>query len=509
MSQLSPILILGLVIGYFILLMLVSFFTGRKAQNEDFFIGGRKSPWYLVAFGMVGATLSGVTFISIPGVIGATPELMQELTGEATVKQNIQFSYMQMVFGYLLGYAVIALVLLPVYYRLNLTSIYTYLEQRFGISSYKTGAAFFLISRVIGASFRLFLVAIVLQKFVMDAYGIPFFATVAITILLIWVYTFRGGIKTIVWTDTLQTACMLTAVVLTIIAIGQAMDQNIAELATTVRQSEYVKMFFFEEGWSDPNNFFKQFFAGALITIVMTGLDQDMMQKNLTCKNLGDAQKNVFAFSLVLVVAKFLFIVLGALLYIYSDYINLQIPVRQDQLYPTLALQHLSPAIGIVFVLGLIAAAYSSADSALTALTTSFCVDFLNFEKSEKPESEKKQTRFYVHISFSVLLLIVIIVFNAINDDSVINKLFQIASYTYGPLLGLFSFGMLTKSGVKDKFVPIICIAAPILTYVLNGVLIANGINLGFLLLALNGLLTFLGLWMISMRTTSTQILSA
>ncbi len=500
MSQLSPTLIIGLIIGYFLLLILVSFLTSRKAANEDFFIAGRKSPWYLVAFGMVGATLSGVTFISIPGVVGATPELMQELTGESTVKQNIRFSYMQMVFGYMLGYIVIALVLLPVYYRLNLTSIYTYLEQRFGVSSYKTGAAFFLISRVIGASFRLFLVAIVFQKFVMDAYGVPFWVTVGITIFLIWVYTFRGGIKTIVWTDALQTTCMLTAVILTIIAIGQAMDQNVGELVTTVRESEYAKMFFFEEGWSDPNNFFKQFFAGALITIVMTGLDQDMMQKNLTCKNLGDAQKNIFTFSIVLFVAKFLFLVLGALLYIYSDYINLQIPLRQDQLYPTLALEHLSPAIGIVFVLGLIAAAYSSADSALTSLTTSFCVDFLNFEKSEKLESQKKRTRFIVHISFSVLLLISIIIFDAINDDSVINALFQIAGYTYGPLLGLFSFGMLTRRSLRDAFVPFICIAAPILTYLLNNLLIANGITLGFALLALNGVLTFLGLLLISIE---------
>ncbi|MEM6697123.1 MAG: sodium:solute symporter, partial [Bacteroidota bacterium] len=364
------------------------------------------------------------------------------------------------------------------------------------------GATFFLISRVLGASMRLFLVAIVLQKFVMDSFGIPFFATVSMTILLIWIYTFRGGIKTIVWTDSLQTICMLVAVILTILGIGKAMNTDVNGLISMVRESEYSKTFFFNEGWSDPNNFFKQFFAGALITIVMTGLDQDMMQKNLSCRNLKDAQKNMFTLSIILVFVNLLFLTLGALLYIYADHINLEVPARVDQLYPTLALENLtqtlSPSIGVVFVLGLIAAAYSSADSALTSLTTSFCVDFLDFEKSERSEEAKKRTRLFVHIGFSVLLLIVIMIVNAMDDDSIINKLFTFAGYTYGPLLGLFAFGMFTKRTLKNSFVFPVCVAAPILTYFLNMGLSAVGVNVGFLLLALNGLLAFVGLLLIS-----------
>ncbi|MEM1325846.1 MAG: sodium:solute symporter [Bacteroidota bacterium] len=501
MNQLTPALILTLVGGYFLLLILISYLTSRKADSDDFFVGGRQSPWFVVAFGMIGASLSGVTFISVPGAVGATPELMEMLTGKATVRPNVFFSYMQLVFGYVLGYAVIALVLLPIYYRMNLTSIYTYLGNRLGVSSYKTGAAFFLLSRVIGASFRLFLVAIVLQKFVMDAYGVPFWLTVFLTILLIWIYTYRGGIRTIVWTDTLQTLCMLGAVILTIFAIGNAFDTNFFGLVGIVQESEYSRMFFFDEGWSDPNNFVKQFLGGALITIVMTGLDQDMMQKNLSCRNLRDAQKNMFTLSIVLVFVNLLFLMLGALLYLYADQIGLAIPARTDQLYPTLALQHLSPVIGIAFVLGLIAAAYSSADSALTALTTSFCVDFLNFGTQNRSEQEKQRTRLVVHVGFSILLLAVIIGFKSLNNDSVINNLFTFATYTYGPLLGLFSFGMFTNRRiVQPLLVPVICIVAPVATYLLDQYLTSMGVTLGFLTLALNGVLTFLGLWVVSQR---------
>jgi Na+/proline symporter len=500
MLELSPNLIVSIILCYFFLLIIISFFTSRNVSSEDFYVAGRKSPWFVVAFGMIGSSLSGVTFISIPGVVGATPEFMEQLTGQATVRQNIQFSYMQIVFGYFLGYAVIALVLLPIYYRLKLTSIYSYLEDRLGVSSYKTGAAFFIISRTIGAAFRLFLVALVMQRFVMDAYGIPFWATVAISILLIWIYTFRGGIKTIVWTDTLQTSFMLVAVVFTIIYIGKAMNQNIGQLITSVVESEYSKMFFFEKGWEDPNNFFKQFISGALITIVMTGLDQDMMQKNLTCRNLRDAQKNMFTFSSVLIVVNLLFLTLGAMLYLYATNINFEPMLRTDELYPTLALQHLPAFVGILFVLGLIAAAYSSIDSALAALTTSFCVDFLNLEKRTQPETTKKRTRFFVHIGFSILMFIVIIIFNAINNDSVINKLFQIAGYTYGPLLGLFSFGMFTKWYLRNALVPVVCIAAPVITYVLDIWLASQNVNIGFLTLALNGILTFVGLWLIAKK---------
>lgn len=486
--KLSPELILGVVSLYFLLLMAVSYFTSRDADNADFFTAGKKSPWFLVAFGMIGASLSGVTFISIPGAIGAGGG-------------NQAFSYMQMVLGYLVGYAVIATVLMPLYYRLNLTSIYGYLEQRFGFMAYKTGAGYFLLSRIIGASFRLYLVAIVLQKFVMQPFGIPFWATVSITILLIWIYTFRGGIKTIVWTDTLQTTCMLLAVILTIGAIGNALDTDLSGLFTLVKNSEYSQMFFFEGGWSDANNFFKQFISGALIALVMTGLDQDMMQKNLSCKTLGEAQKNMFTFSIILVFANLLFITLGALLYIYATSVGIEIPAKADQLYPTIALQYLSPTIGIVFILGLIAAAYSSADSALTALTTSFCVDFLDFEKSLKEDEEaKKKIRWKVHIGFSVLLLITILIFNAVSNDSVINEVFKAAGFTYGPLLGLFAFGLLSNRQIQDRFVLPVCLVAPVVTYLINrfSADLLGGFEFGSMIILLNGFLTFIGLIIIS-----------
>ncbi len=482
-NQLTPAIIVGIIAAYFMVLMLISYVTGRNSDNTDFFIAGRQSPWYLVAFGMVGATLSGVTFISVPGWVEAS-----------------QFSYMQMVIGYLLGYFVIATVLMPMYYKLNLTSIYTYLDQRFGNASYKTGAGFFLLSRTIGASFRLYLVAIVLQQFVMESFGIPFWATVLITILLIWIYTFQGGIKTIVWTDTLQTFCMLSAVILTVIAIGQKMDLSFGGLVQTVADSPYSQTFFFEGGWGDPKNFIKQFLAGASIAIVMTGLDQDMMQKNLSCRSIGDAQKNMFWFSIALVIAKLLFLCLGALLFIYANQVGITIPERSDLLYPTIALNHLSPFIGIMFLLGLIAAAYSSADSALTALTTSFCIDILDFEKKKTSEAVQKRTRLKVHIGFSILLFFVILLFWFINNDAVIAAIFTVASYTYGPLLGLYTFGFFTKRKVNDSLVPYICIASPILTYLINAnsELLLFGYKFGFELLILNGLLTFLGLAFIS-----------
>ncbi len=487
-QQLTPALILGIILGYFLLLIIVSYFTGKDASNETFFLAGRRSPWFVVAFGMIGASLSGVTFISIPGAVGA---------GGA----NQAFSYMQIVFGYLLGYAVIALVLLPLYYRLNLTSIYTYLEQRLGFFAYKTGAAYFLLSRAIGAAFRLFLVAIVLQRFVMEAYGIPFWLTVLVTIALIWVYTFRGGIKTIVWTDTLQTLCMLVAVIITIIVIGQVLEMDLPGLVAMIRNSEYSQVFFFSGGWNDPNNFFKQFFSGALITIVMTGLDQDMMQKNLTCRSLRDAQKNMFTFSFILVFVNALFLALGALLYIYAANVGLELPVRSDQLYPVIAIQHLPPIAGIVFVLGLIAAAYSSADSALTSLTTSFSVDFLNIQDENIPQEQKRRTRTIVHISASLILFLIVLFFAALNNDAVINQLFRAAGYTYGPLLGLFGFGILTKRNIKDSWKVIaICLAAPIISFLIDiySVKILFGFQFGFLILAVNGLLTFAGLWLIS-----------
>lgn len=492
-ESLNPGIILGVIIGYFALLMVVSFFTGKDSGNENFFLGGRQSPWYLVAFGMIGASLSGVTFISVPGWVA-----------------DSQFSYMQMVLGYLLGYLVIATVLMPMYYRLNLTSIYTYLEQRLGFFSYKTGAAFFLLSRVIGASFRLFLVALVLQEFVMSAYGIPFAMTVLMTIVLIWIYTFRGGIKTIVWTDSLQTLCMLVAVIFTVIAISQKLDLDFSGLIDTVSASQYSQVFFFEDGWMDKKNFFKQFISGASIAIVMTGLDQDMMQKNLSCKNIKEAQMNMCSFSIVLVFANLLFLTLGALLFIYAGEVGIEIPTRvvggevkqaTDLLYPKIALQHLSPAVGIIFILGLIAAAYSSADSALTALTTSFCVDFLGFEKQKEENTrQQKITRFVVHVGFSLLLFFVILIFYYINDTAVISQIFTAAGYTYGPLLGLYAFGFFTSRAVQDPLVPVICILSPCLTFLIDrySETLFFGYKFSFELLLINGLLTFIGLLLLS-----------
>lgn len=487
MGDWNPIYIVLIIAAYFGLLMFISYWTSRGADNDTFFIGNRDSPWYLVAFGMIGASLSGVTFISIPGWV-----------------EGSQFSYMQMVFGYLPGYFFIAFVLMPLYYRLRLTSIYTYLEERFGKTSYKTGSAFFLLSRVIGASFRLYLVALILQNFVFVklGWGIPFALTVIIAIALIYVYTFRGGIKTIVWTDTLQTAFMLLAVVISVIFIGKELDLNLSGIVSTVKQSEYSQMFFFEDGWSDSKNFFKQFLSGALIAIVMTGLDQDMMQKNLSCRNLKDAQKNMVWFSSTLIFVNLIFLALGALLYIYIGEMNIERPYMMvagekifssDLIFPEVAINHLPALGGVVFLLGLTAAAYSSADSALTALTTAFCVDFLGMKEG----NDRKSTRRIVHIGFSVILVVVILVFREFDDGKgVISAVFKAAGYTYGPLLGLFAFGLLTNWRVRDKWVPIVCIASPILCYIvnMNSEEWLAGYQFGFELLLLNGLATFLGL---------------
>lgn len=478
----SSFFILSLIASYFGLLILISYLTTKNSDQNTFYNGNKQAPWYLVAYGMIGASLSGITFISIPGVVGNVDGL------------NGQFSYMQVVLGYLLGYFVIAQVLLPLYYKLNLTSIYTFLEQRFGQYSYKTGAFFFLLSRTIGAAFRLFLVATVLQLAVFQSWGVPFEITVVITILLIWIYTFKGGIKTIIYTDTLQTTFMLLSVILTVYYIAQEFNWGATELVSAIDQGGMSKWFFWD--WKSPNNFFKQFFSGAFIAIVMTGLDQDMMQKNLACKNLGEAKKNVFTFSIILFFVNLLFLTLGALLYLYAANKGIEIPSKTDQLFPMLALNNFTPLIGGLFILGIIAAAYSSADSALTALTTSFCIDFLGFEK----KGTNIKTRTYVHIGFSVLLLLVIILFNRINNDSVISELFKVAGYTYGPLLGLFAFGMITKRPVRDRLVPIICILSPTICYFINkfSVELLNGYKFGFEILILNGFLTFVGLYILS-----------
>jgi len=479
----SPTSILLLIAGYFGLLILISYFTGKEDSNAAFFKANKSAPWYLVAFGMIGASLSGVTFISVPGAIEAK-----------------QFGYLQVVLGYFFGYLIIAYVLLPLYYKLNLTSIYTYLKDRFGMVSYKTGSVAFLISRTVGASFRLFLVAKVLQLLVFDLFDIPFAITVMITIALIWLYTFKGGIKTIIFTDTLQTLFMLISVVVTIVFLASALDLNsIGELITYTKESNLSKVFFFDDG-NDSQYFWKSFLSGIFITITMTGLDQDMMQKNLTCRNLKDAQKNMVTFSIVLIFVNILFLVLGLMLTNYAA-IN-GITASKDDLFPTIAML---PEIGIVtsafFLLGLIAAAYSSADSALTSLTTSFCFDILDIEN--KPETERKNLRKRVHIGFSVVLILVILLFDLIfKDVSVIWELFKAAGYTYGPLLGLFAFGLISKSQIKDKFVWIIAIAAPLLSYMLNmySKELFNGYEIGFEILIINGLLMFLGLLLIKKK---------
>lgn len=475
----NPLLVISIIAGYFGLLIFISYLTSRNADNNTFFTGNRQSPWYLVAFGMIGASLSGVTFISVPGEVGSS-----------------SFSYFQLVLGYLLGYLVIGTVLMPLYYRLNLVSIYTYLEQRFGFWSYKTGAFFFLLSRTIGSSFRLFLVAGVLQIAFFDAIKVPFSVTVFVTIFLIWLYTFKGGIKTIVWTDTLQTLFMLLAVGFSILLIGKELNYSFDDIVDHIQSSRYSQIFYWD--WQTGKNFFKQFFAGAFIAIVMTGLDQDMMQKNLTCRNIKDAQKNMFWFSITLVFVNFLFLSLGALLYLYASEKGIEIPARTDNLYPTLALQHFHIVVGILFLLGITAAAYSSADSALTALTTSFCVDILDFKK--KPEKRQKKIRMLVHVGFSVLTFVVILLFKALNDDSVIVSVFKAAGYTYGPLLGLYAFGLFTKKPVRDKWVPLVCILAPVLSYLINiySEQLLWGYRFGFEILILNGFLTFMGLLALS-----------
>ncbi len=482
----KPILLMLIIAGYFALLLVISLITGRNAGNRAFFLGNRRSPWYVVAFGMIGASLSGVTFISVPGWVGES-----------------QFAYMQMVLGYLLGYLFIAEVLMPLYYRLNLTSIYTYLEDRFGHASYKTGASFFLLSRIIGASFRLFLMATVLQLTIFGRWHVPFWVTVILTILLIWLYTFRGGIKTIIWTDTLQTTFMLLSVILTVIFIARQMGLDFGGMVREIRESPYSRIFFFDD-WHDKRFFLKQFFSGAFITIVMTGLDQDMMQKNLSCRNIGEAKKNMYWFSLVLVPVNLLFLSLGALLYLFAAHRGIALPERADELFPLIATGGYLPAVvAVFFMLGLIAAAYSSADSALTALTTSFTVDILGIRG--RSEEQVRRMRMRVHVAISAVMVLLILLFQAINNESVISALFTAAGYTYGPLLGLYAFGLFTRYRVHDRYVPVVAILSPVLCYVLNlhSAQWFNGYHFGFEMLILNGLITFAGLWLIRKKETA------
>lgn len=471
----STSLIIAVIIGYFFTLFVISYFTSRHSNNDTFFIGNRKSPWYLVSIAMVGTSISGVTFISVPGWV---------LTS--------QFSYMQMVLGYLLGYVVVANVLLPLYYRLNLKSIYTYLESRFGFYSYKTGAFLFLVSRIIGSAFRLFIVSNVLQLSVFNALGVPFWITVSITVLLIWLYTRKGGVRTVLWTDSFQAVAMLTAVSLCVYYISKDLSLSFTGILETVSNSPLSKTWFFD----DPNQrfyFWKQFLSGAFITIVMTGLDQDMMQKNLSCRNFKDARKNMYWYGFAFLPVNLLFLSLGVLLHSFAVQKGIPLPAQSDDLFPMLATQgYLPQIVGVMFFLGLIAAAYSSADSALTALTTSFTIDVLNTKGYD--EDKLRRVRQWVHVFISVLMILVIIGFNAFNDRSVIDAIFTIAGYTYGPLLGLYAFGLFTRLQANDILVPFIAILSPIVCYFLNrySATLFGGYKFGFELLIVNGVLVFL-----------------
>lgn len=483
----SPVAILSCIAAYFCFLLGIAWWTSRNANNDSYFLGNKASPWIAVAFGLIGDSLSGVTFISVPGQVAAA-----------------KFSYLQIVLGYVLGYVVIAQVLLPLYYRLNLTSIYSYLRGRFGANSQKTGSVFFLLSRTTGAAARLFLTASVIQLFVFDRmiffdrWRIPFWVSITGIIVLILLYTYKGGIKTLVWTDTFQSSFLLLGVVLSIVAIGRELDLGLGGMVDAVRSSPHSQVFFWD--WREKTYFWKQFLSGAFIAIVMTGLDQNMMQKNLSCRSLGEAQKNIYAFTGVMVMVNVFFLSLGALLYHYAQAKGVQIPAKTDDLFPLLALQHLGTFAAMAFVIGLTAATFSSADSVLTTLTTSFCIDVLNMDAMKLSEADKTRLRHRIHIAFAVILLLVILAFRALNSDAIINAIFKLAGYTYGPLLGLFAFGLFTRRVVNDRFAPVCCVVAPLLCYLLetNSAAWFGGYKFGFELLMLNGLLTAAGLFLIS-----------
>lgn len=490
----TPAILLSFLLVYFAVLVGVAFITSRKkSDNSAFFSANKNSKWYVVAFGMIGTALSGVTFISVPGAVG----------GGA-------FSYFQFVLGNAVGYVIVALVLLPLYYKMNLVSIYTYLEQRFGYLSYKSGAMIFLVSRTIGSAFRLYLVAIILQRFIFDAWNVPFAVTIAICLILIWVYTHKGGLKTIIITDLMQTFFLLLSVILSIYFIAQSLDMNLIQTFDTIKESTYSKMFFLEDFTSDTRNFFKLFLGGIFVTLAMFGLDQDMMQKNISLKTIGEAQKNMLSFTLVFVFINIFFLAVGAMLYLYAERNGIDVTAlpTPDHLFPEIALNYLPVLPGIIFMMGLTAATFATTDSALTALTTSFCVDFLNFHKREDPNDPKLvRTRTLVHVGFSVVMLLVIVAFRIINDESVVTAIFTAAGYTYGPLLGLFVFGMFTRRHVADALVPYICILSPVLLYLLK-LALEKYVNYGmsFEIIVINGLLTWIMLFVTSRKADTTPI---
>lgn len=484
----QPLTILSIIIVYFGILILISRLVSKKdSSNDTFFKANKNSKWYLVAFGMIGTALSGVTFISVPGEVGAP--------------SGAEFKYFQFILGNAIGFIIIAKVLLPLYYRLNLTSIYGYIESRLGYYSYKTSAMIFLISRTIGSAFRLYLVVIVLQRYVFDAFKFPFWATVLISLLLIFAYTYKGGLKTIIITDTLQTLFLVSSVFFTIYFICDSLDLSIPQAFETVKNSGYSKIFFFEDFIGNKFHFVKQVLGGIFVTIAMVGLDQDLMQKNLSCKNIGEAQKNMFTFTAIFVIINIFFLGVGALLYVYANKNGIAIPLKNgvpstDLLFPEIAFHHLAIIPSVIFLLGLTAATFATTDSALTALTTSFCVDFLGMDKAENlAKTNNVRTRHFVHVGFSLLMFVVIIIFNVVNNDSVVSMIFKIASYTYGPLLGLYSFGLFMKNrAVQDKIVPFICIASPLITLFIsmNSSLLFGDYVFDNELIIVNGLITFL-----------------
>lgn len=483
----NPILILIVFVLYTVLLFVIAHLTSRKSDNASFFTGNRKSPWFVVAYGMIGASLSGVTFMSVPGGV-----------------YSGHFTYLPLVLGYVIGYAVIAFILLPLYYRLNLTSIYSYLEIRFGSKSEKTGAAFFILSRLLGSALRMYLVVFVLYEFVFKAWGMPFWVPAVVFICIILLYTFRGGIKTVVWTDTLQTTFLLLAALLTAIFILKDLDISLGDLLKKSSEQGLTKVF--ETDWTHNKFWLKQLLSGAFITITMTGLDQDMMQKNLTCKNLRDAQKNVLTSSLLFVIVNFLFLCLGASLIYYAQQTGFALPMNDagvvvnDKIFPSVAFS-LSTVTSVLFVVGLVAAGYSSADGTLTALTTTFCFDFLHFDKKNLTEKQVTKYRKLIHIAFALLYLVVIILFRPFHNESLIDKVFDIAGFTYGPLLGLYTFGLFVKNRkANDKAVPFIAIASPIISYLLKVYSkdLFFGYQFGFEILIVNGLLTFIALMIFS-----------
>ena len=476
-------LILAVVAIYFLVLLIIAWITSRGANNSEFFIGHRSSRWYLVAYGMIGTSLSGVTFMSVPGGV-----------------QKDHFFYLQIVFGYFIGYMIVAFVLLPLYYRLNLTSIYSYLEERFGRVSYMTGASFFLISRTLGACARIYLVLNVLQVFILDSWGVPFAATTAVILLMILLYTYQGGVKTIVWTDTLQTTFMVLALIVTVWFISGTLGLSPGGLMSSLSDHNYSQVF--NTDWHSPSFFLKQILSGAFITVAMTGLDQEMMQKNISCRSLRDAQKNMVVFSVILVLVNLLFLILGGSLYLYLTANNIPLPAKPDAVFPTIALQFLPPMVGLIFIIGLVSALFPSADGAMTALTSSFCIDVLGLEKQNISDEAKTHTRKTVHLTIVLIFLACILLFKWINTGSVISLILKIAGYTYGPLVALYVLGLYSKVKFKESLVPVVCICAPLFTYIIdtNSASMLGGYKMGFEVAFVNVGITLIGLMLIRER---------